>query len=191
MSADSATGAITVHSRFPQNVLVPRLSRDLKSVYLVNWVMRSAHRFDLVTGQTETLATQLPRWISDVLVGSSETALYLLVARTGAVYRLDLATRELSEPIAEVPGASRMANMPDGRIALTLRREPSIVIVDSSTGAIVDVIPLAQPTQWLWPDPDGPFIFAGAGDAASGMSVQLIDRKSLKVVDNLKFDPVP
>ena len=186
---DGLTGEIIVHRRFSQNVLIPRLAFDGSRLYLVNGVRRTVNEMDLDTGKLTTLKTDLPGGMSQALISTTGDALYLLSAREGAIFRLDLATRDLSGPIARVRGATSIANLSDGRIAVTLWRDPSIIVVDVLNGGMQDVIPLIEPAQWVWGDPDGPYIFAGTYGADSAASVQVIEGSSLKVIDILEFRP--
>ena len=85
-------------------------------------------------------------------------------------------------------GATRIEELQDGKLAIVALNVPQLAIADPRQGVITDVIPLDEPAQWVWADPEGPFIFVGHFTATAGVVVELIDSASLKPAGIVEFD---
>ncbi len=173
--------------RMGPEVLPPVLSRDGAHVYVLDWFDRELEVYSAATGTPTRLTVDVPPFIGAVTADPRSDALYLLSALDGTIYHLDMAGDRVARQIASVPGATALVADPHrNRLYAFGEGLALLTVVNPETGAVVDMYALEGPIEWLWPDPDGEYLFGGLyGDRA----IQIIDAADLAPV-TVTFMPV-
>ncbi len=166
--------------RLGPEVLPPVLSRDGAHVYAVNWFDRRVDVISVVTGARLRKSVEVPPFICAVTGDPDADALYLLSGLTGVIYHLDMAGDRVAREIATVPGATALVADPHRNRLYVFGEELELLtVVDRKSGEVVDIYALEGPIEWMWPDPDGEFLFGGM---YADRAIQIIDAQRLTPV---------
>ena len=117
----------------------------------------------------------------------AHNALLMTTADTGELYRFDPRDRTLSEPILELKGATSMTVTSDGTALLAMPSKSAIAVASLEDGFIEATIPLSNPADWVWADPDGPFVYAGSTSRSGRVTVHVLDKSTLQVIDYVEI----
>jgi len=182
------TGKVLHSKSYSISNLTPAVSYDGQLVYVVHWVSSSV---DVLDGTTSKLIRKLmmpSEWTIQAEPSRDGKVLYVVSADDGAIYAVDAETGRSGEPVVVFRGATRVKELQDGKLAIVALNVPQLAIADPRQGVITDVIPLDKPAQWVWADPEGPFIFVGHFTATATVVVELIESASLKPAGVVEFD---
>lgn len=175
--------------RYGSETLPPVLSQDGSRIYVLNWFARRLDVLSAATGGRIEQIRELPRFIRFAAADPGSNSLYFVSSLDGAIYRFDLEKEEVVAELESVPGATGLVPDPRRGLLYVFGEDLALLtVIDPDSGEIVDVFPLDQPVEWLWVDPDGPSLFAGAyGDT----KIQIIDAASLDVLAAVELPSVP
>ena len=185
---DPETSTVLFSRRIDANTLLPFLSRDRSQILVIDWSRRRLQILDAITG--EEIADYfgvLPYFVHYAVHDPANDALLMITADTGELYRFGLSDRTLSEPILELKGATSMTVTPDGTALLAIPSESVIAVASLEDGFIEATIPLSNPADWVWADPDGPFVYAGRTSRSGRVFVHVLDESTLQVIDYLEI----
>ena len=177
---DPDSGEIVLRERIARYFLPPVLSPTEPYLYLVNWSGRSVDMLDLATGEQATIAERIPATIINVLVDPTDHQNLILSGVNKWVYKLEIASGEVSE-ILETPDVPAIfAVTRDGKLLTSAFRSRELVVSNLETGQIEGVVPLQSHLDSILVDKSGPFIFGATLRWPSNViTVQVIDANSL------------
>ena len=188
---ESQTGQVKTWRELGQGRFVGGMSFDRRSILVMDNVANRLNLVDVESGMTTASIDGVPAVIVRLAPDYLGSAVYLLEGGTGSVFRVDLATREVSGPIAAIPGATWISTDVTGnRLYLVGRGQDSMTIVsDLESTASLATVPLPVSASWIWVDRDGPYIYAGAGPESD---VVVLNSKSHELVDRIQsLNPNP
>ena len=187
IAVDENTRKFRVLTRYLSLYDVPPLvSPDGAEYFFVDRHNRKVEVVDIRTGEIETLVTGLPKDVFRVAADPSGQIVYV-VDLVGGIYRIDLAEGLVAGPIAEAPGATWLAVSGDGANLYVVGVGLNVLtVVGLDDPFPVRLAPLDQSAEWVWADPQGPFIYAGWSIRPV---VTLIDSETLEVAGLLDFTP--
>ncbi len=185
---DGRSSRIVRRVRFGPEALPPVLSQDRSRIFVLNWFTRRVDVLSAATGGRIERIDGLPPFIGFVTAEPESNGLYLISSLSGVIYRFDVDQRAVTAEIGTIPRATGL--VPDSRrdrLYVFGEELDFLTVIDRDTGNIEGVFPLDQPIEWLWVDPDGASLFAGAyGDS----HIQVIDAISLEVLTTVELPPV-
>ena len=157
-------------------------SSDRGTLYVIDNSSNQLTAVRVATGDETAVITGLPSNVLRLAPDPSGSAVYLLQAGTGTVFRVDLTLHEISGPMVSVAGATWLT---------TNRTGTRLYLVGPGLGAmtalygldgnpIVRTVPLPGSANWIWADFDGPYLYAGGGE---GMDVAVLDAETLEIID--------
>jgi len=136
---------------------VAGLSSARGSLYVTD---NSSNRLAVILLTTEnepTVGTGLPSNILRLAPYPSGYLAYLLTAGAGSVYRVDLATRQITAPIVSVARATWLTTDRAGRLYLVGPGLKSLTVLSDLDGPLtIRTAPLPGSASWIWADFDGP-----------------------------------
>ena len=175
--------------RFGPESLPPVLSRDRSRIYVLNWFTRRVDVLSSATGGRIERIDGVPPFIGFVTADPDSGGLYLISNLSGAIYRFDIEQGTVADEISTVAGATGLVPDPRrDRLYVFGKELDFLTVIDPDTREINGVFPLEQPIEWLWVDPEGLSLFAGA---YADTRVQIIDAASLEVLTTVELPPVP
>ena len=179
---DSKTGREKRRGEVPQMSFVAGLSSDRASLYVVDNSKHELAVVSLASDGTPAVVPGLPSGILRLIPDPAGSAVYLLQAGAGSVFRLHLTTGVLSGPIVSVPRATWLATDPTGtRLYLVGPGSESLTVLYGLDGPpTVRTVPLPGSATWIWADADGPHLYAGGGRSGE---VVVLDADSLEIID--------
>ena len=149
--------------RFGPEVLPPILAADGSRVYVINWFRRTADVLDSDTGRRLGRITTLPRFVRHAALDPTGQKLLMLSALGGGLFSLDIQTGNVEGPLMEIPGVTWFhVSGQSGRALAVSRQSPILTVIDLNHYTIANVVPLENPADWVWEDPEGPFIYTGS-----------------------------
>ncbi len=179
---DPETGQETRRGEVLQGSFVAGFSSDRGTLYVIDNSSNQLTAVRVATGDETAVITGLPSNVLRLAPDPSGSAVYLLQAGTGTVFRVDLTLHEISGPMVSVAGATWLS---------TNRTGTRLYLVGPGLGAmtalygldgnpIVRTVPLPGSANWIWADFDGPYLYAGGGE---GMDVAVLDAETLEIID--------
>ena len=165
--------------------VMPVASLDGTRYFFANRFQRRIEAVDIESGQSIASISGVPRHILRAASNPSGTRVYLL-AFDGGIFVVDIDAGSIHGPIAKVPGATWLASDKTGRrLFLVGSSLEVLVVVDLERPQSLRMVPLDQGAYWVWPDPEGPFIFTGQPRGSeitmlNADTLQLIGRVTLK-----------
>ena len=139
----------------------PVASLDGTRYFFVNRFRRRIEAVDIESGQSIASISGVPRHTLRAASNPSGTRVYLL-AFDGGIFVVDIDAGSVDGPIAKVPGATWLASDKTGqRLFLVGSSLEVLVVIDLERPQSLHMVPLDQGAYWVWPDPEGPFIFTG------------------------------
>ena len=72
----------------------------------------------------------------------------------------------------------------DGTALLAMPSKSAIAVASLEDGFIEATIPLSNPADWVWADPDGPFVYAGSTSRSGRVTVH---KSTLQVIDYVEI----
>ena len=185
---DPETSTVLFSRRIDANTLLPFLSRDQSQILVIDWSRRRLQILDAITGdEISDHFGVLPYFVHYAAHDPAHDALLMITADTGELYRFDPHDRTLSEPILELKGATSMTVTSDGTALLAMPSKSAIVVASLEDGFIEATIPLSNPADWVWADPDGPFVYAGSTSRSGRVTVHVLDKSTLQVIDYVEI----
>ena len=178
---DPETGRELRRGEVPQGSLVAGLSSDRRDLYVIDNSRNRLAVIRLAAKDDTTVVTGLPRNILRLAPDPSGSLVYLLTAGAGGVYRVDLATHNITGPIVSVTGATWLTTDRTGtRLYLVGPGLQSPTVLSDVDGALaIRTAPLAGSTSWIWADFNGPYLYAGGGPS---QIVTVLDAETLEIV---------
>lgn len=189
--AEPGTGKLIIHKELDRNVLTPVLLADGKQIVVVNWVTASVDILDIASGTRVKEFGDAPYLTVQALLDPRDSAKLLLYSAEGGVYRMDLATGALTGPVMDVRGAFWIEQTRDGRLMTVGGKWPQLALMNPDSGSAEAIIPLEQPAEWVWTDPEGPFIFVVDLMQSYTVTIQLLDSATYKLVGVERFPIFP
>ena len=185
IAVDENTRKFRVLTRYLSLYDVPPLVSPAGAQYFyVDRYKRKVEVVDIRTGEVTTVVTGLPKDVFRIAADPSGRIVYV-VTLTGGIYRVDLVEEQVSGPIAEAPGATWMAVSGDGANLYVVGVGLDVLtVVGLDDPYPVRLAPLDQSAEWVWVDPEGPYIYAGWSIRPV---VTLIDSETLEVAGLLDF----
>ena len=165
---------------------IPVLSADGSVVYLVPRLRGTIRSLDVATGEIRDTESRLPHSVMHAVSHASRKDEAFVLTSDGDLFSVHLPTANHSGPIASVPGAAWIATLPNGRVALANPVRNELVVVDPSGNEPEYAIELTSRIEWIWADPVGPYLYAGAYQESS-LRVHLFDSSTLKYQHSLEF----
>ncbi len=165
--------------------VMPVASLDGTRYFFANRFQRRIEAVDIESGQSIASIHGVPRHILRAASNPSGTRVYLL-AFDGGIFVVDIDAGSIDGPIAEVPGATWLASDKTGqRLFLVGSSLEVLVVIDLERPQSLRMVPLDEGAYWVWPDPEGPFIFTGQPRGSeitmlNADTLQLIGRVTLK-----------
>ncbi len=165
--------------------VMPVASLDGTRYFFANRFQRRIEAVDIESGQSIASIHGMPRHILRAASNPSGTRVYLL-AFDGGIFVVDIDAGSIDGPIAEVPGATWLASDKTGqRLFLVGSSLEVLVVIDLERPQSLRMVPLDEGAYWVWPDPEGPFIFTGQPRGSeitmlNADTLQLIGRVTLK-----------
>ena len=165
--------------------VMPVASLDGTRYFFANRFQRRIEAVDIESGQSIASIHGVPRHILRAASNPSGTRVYLL-AFDGGIFVVDIDAGSIDGPIAEVPGATWLASDKTGqRLFLVGSSLEVLVVIDLERPQSLRMVPLDEGAYWVWPDPEGPFIFTGQPKGSeitmlNADTLQLIGRVTLK-----------
>ena len=185
---DPETSTVLFSRRIDANTLLPFLSRDRSQILVIDWSRRRLQILDAITGvEIADYFGVLPYFVHYAVHDPAHDALFVITADTGELYRFRLRDRTLSEPILELKGATSMTVTSDGMALLAIPSKSAIAVASLDDGFIEATIPLSNPADWVWADPDGPFVYAGRTSRSGRVFVHVLDESTFQVIDYLEI----
>ena len=182
---EPATGKI-VYRRNRSSSRLPVLSRDGSKLYLVPRVRGATTVLDVASGNIEDTGSWLNLELVHVSPHPERADVGYALTWDGDLYEVELSTGVRGEPFYSSPGATWVASLPGGLLALANPARSAIVVVDPSGAQPEYVIGLPSPADWVWADPEGPFLYAGEY-RSDVLIVHLLDRATLRYEQTLEF----
>ena len=185
IAVDEDTRKFRVLTRYLSLYDVPPLVSPAGAQYFyVDRHNRKVEVVDIRTGEVATIVSGLPKDVFRVAADPSGQVVYV-VTLTGGIYRVDLVEEHVVGPIAEAPGATWLAVSGDGASLYVVGVGLNVLtVVGLDDPYPVRLAPLDQSAEWVWADPQGPYIYAGWSIRPV---VTLIDSETLEVAGLLDF----
>ncbi|MCY3800678.1 MAG: hypothetical protein OXG46_03785 [Chloroflexi bacterium] len=185
IAVDEDTRKFRVLTRYLSLYDVPPLVSPAGAQYFyVDRYKRKVEVVDIRTGEVATIVSGLPKDVFRVAADPSGQIVYV-VTLTGGIYRVDLVEEHVVGPIAEAPGATWLAVSGDGASLYVVGVGLNVLtVVGLDDPYPVRLAPLDQSAEWVWADPQGPYIYAGWSIRPV---VTLIDSETLEVAGLLDF----
>ena len=182
---DAQTGREKTRGELQQGRFVGGMSPDRNSIYVVDNVENRLEMVRVERGEAAASVDGIPVTVLRISPDPSSSAVYLLEAGTGKVFRADLATREVSGPIVSVRGATWISTDATGsRLYVVGSRLNTMTVVNDPGGAPwVATVPLPAAVGWIWVDRDGPYTYAGGRSVGE---VLVLSSESLQLVERLQ-----
>jgi hypothetical protein len=178
---DPATGRERRRGELPQGSLVAGLSSDRSGLYVIDNSRNRLSLIPVVTGVESLAIPELPPSILRLSPDPSGSAVYVLQAGTGNVFRVDWTMGAITGPIVSVVGATWLAADHSGtQLYLVGPGLESVTVVSDPDGlSTLGIAPLPGSASWIWVDSDGPYLYTGGG---AGMDVSVLDAETLEIV---------
>ncbi|MCY4109585.1 MAG: hypothetical protein OXG11_11210 [Chloroflexi bacterium] len=182
---DSQTGRAKTRGELGEGRFVGGLSLDRNSIYVVDNIENRLEMVPVERGEAAASVDRIPARVLRISPDPASSAVYLLEAGTGRVFRADLDTSEISGPIVSVRGATWLSTDATGsRLYVVGSRSKTMTVVNDPGGSPwVATVPLPAPVGWIWVDREGPYTYAGA---RFGGEVLVLSSESLQIVERLQ-----
>ncbi len=175
------TGGELRRGDVPQGSFVAGLSSDRSGLHVIDNSRNRLFTIPVAAGVESSGIPELPPSILRLAPDPSGSAVYVLQAGTGNVFRVDLTAAKISGPIASVSGATWLAlNHTGTRLYLVGPGLESMTVISDLDGLqTLGIAPLPGSASWIWVDSEGPYLYAGGG---TGIDVSVLDAATLEIV---------
>ena len=123
------------------------VSPDGESVYVTNW----ESGISIINAATHTVTGQIPVYADTLAVSPDGTLLYAVSSWEDTLYRVDIASGEVTGVMDTGPVPHGIAVNNEGtRIYITSLQDGTVKVIDSSTMSIITAIRVTNPEDSIW-----------------------------------------